>query len=197
MKKWCFFLAVFTVLFQMEVFSNPAFWHVNVQSGLSDSFVKDILRDQYGYMWFATTNGLDRYDGYQFRKYTTIPLGNYNDDIESVCEDATNTIWVTSSNGIYVYDCIKDQLCKDVTRRLSQLGMTDSVTWLNTDDRQNLWALSKHKVYYYDFKDKRLTVIDNPSGTPIRQITSLGNEAYALAEDGEFYSVDLHARRLR
>ena len=197
MKKWCFFLAVFTVLFQMEVFSSPAFWHVNVQSGLSDSFVKDILRDQYGYMWFATTNGLDRYDGYQFRKYTTIPLGNYNDDIESVCEDATNTIWVTSSNGIYVYDCIRDQLCKDVTRRLSQLGMTDSVTWINTDDRQNLWALSKHKVYYYDFKDKRLTVIDNPSGTPIRQITSLGNEAYVLAEDGEFYSVDLHARRLR
>ena len=119
MKKWNFFLAVFTVLFQMEASSSPAFWHVNVQSGLSDSFVKDILRDQYGYMWFATTNGLDRYDGYQFRKYTTIPLGNYNDDIESVCEDATSTIWVTSSNGIYVYDCIKDQLCNDVTRRLS------------------------------------------------------------------------------
>ena len=196
MKKRIFFLAVFSVFLQITVLGNPVYWNVNVQSGLSDSFVKDILRDQFGFMWFATNNGLDRYDGYQFRKYTTIPLGNLNDDIESICEDAMGTIWVLSVNGIYAYDCVKDQVFEDVADRLATLGITEPITWLCTDDHLNLWALSRHRIFFYDFSGKKLSVIDNLSETSIIRVTSYGGEAYALAENGDFFRVDMRSCKL-
>lgn len=50
------------------------FRNLDVKSGISDNYVRSVLRDQYGFMWFATLNGLNRYDGYQFKKYTTTQL---------------------------------------------------------------------------------------------------------------------------
>lgn len=70
------------------------FRNLDVKSGISDNYVRSVLRDQYGFMWFATLNGLNRYDGYQFKKYTTTQLGAYNNDIESIAEDAAGNIWI-------------------------------------------------------------------------------------------------------
>lgn len=42
------------------------FRNLDVKSGISDNYVRSVLRDRYGFMWFATLNGLNRYDGYQF-----------------------------------------------------------------------------------------------------------------------------------
>lgn len=38
------------------------FRNLDVKSGISDNYVRSVLRDQYGFMWFATLNGLNRYD---------------------------------------------------------------------------------------------------------------------------------------
>ena len=73
---------------------NYVFKTFDVRTGLSDNYVKSILRDQYGFMWLATSNGLNRYDGYQFKKYTVTQLGNYNDDIECIQEDGAGTLWI-------------------------------------------------------------------------------------------------------
>lgn len=43
----------------------------DVKSGIADNYVQSILCDRYGFMWFSTLNGLSRYDGYQFKTYTT------------------------------------------------------------------------------------------------------------------------------
>ena len=37
------------------------FRNLDVKSGISDNYVRSVLRDQYGFMWFATLNGLNRY----------------------------------------------------------------------------------------------------------------------------------------
>ena len=45
------------------------FERLSVNDGLSQSHVMAIVQDQTGFMWFATENGLDRYDGFTFRHY--------------------------------------------------------------------------------------------------------------------------------
>ncbi len=45
------------------------FEHISIEQGLSQSSVHTILQDQYGYMWFGTLDGLNRYDGNEIRVY--------------------------------------------------------------------------------------------------------------------------------
>ena len=42
---------------------------INNIEGLPDKHVNQILQDSDGFMWFATNNGLCRYDGYEFKTY--------------------------------------------------------------------------------------------------------------------------------
>lgn len=46
-----------------QEYSDFYFTRVNGENGLSESNVKAILQDSYGFMWFGTKNGLNRYDG--------------------------------------------------------------------------------------------------------------------------------------
>ncbi len=42
------------------------FKHLEVSDGLSNNSVNTIYKDRDGFMWFGTTTGLNRYDGYTF-----------------------------------------------------------------------------------------------------------------------------------
>ena len=44
-----------------QEYSDFYFTRVNGENGLSESNVKAILQDSYGFMWFGTKNGLNRY----------------------------------------------------------------------------------------------------------------------------------------
>ena len=45
----------------------------DIHSGLSHWVVSDILQDKQGFLWFSTWNGLNRYDGYEFKQIKTRP----------------------------------------------------------------------------------------------------------------------------
>ena len=49
---------------------NIRFENLTIQQGLSQSSVFDIHQDRLGYLWVGTMDGVDRYDGYSFKKYT-------------------------------------------------------------------------------------------------------------------------------
>lgn len=48
---------------------NVTFTHITNLDGLSQSTVQTIVKDKYGFMWFGTRDGLNRYDGYSFKIY--------------------------------------------------------------------------------------------------------------------------------
>src|SRR6266540_3458343 len=49
--------------------SSIQFNHYTVEQGLSDNLVNDIVQDANGFIWIATTNGLNRFDGVQFKNF--------------------------------------------------------------------------------------------------------------------------------
>ena len=51
------------------VIPDMKFRRVDTREGLSNSEVFTILRDSYGYVWFGTNYGLNRYDGYRIRNF--------------------------------------------------------------------------------------------------------------------------------
>jgi signal transduction histidine kinase/CheY-like chemotaxis protein/ligand-binding sensor domain-containing protein/AraC-like DNA-binding protein len=66
-------------------------------NGVEDGLVNDILQDRKGLLWFATWNGLYRFDGYNFKNYKSSaedPEGLTNDRLLSVDEDPFACLWI-------------------------------------------------------------------------------------------------------
>lgn len=70
-------------LFAME---EILFNHLGVKDGLSSNEITCILKDQKGFMWFGTTSGLNRFDGYEFSRYKP-------GDIDSFLLRKVSRIW--------------------------------------------------------------------------------------------------------
>ena len=80
---------------------------LDLSDGLSNNSVITIYQDSDGFMWFGTNDGLNRYDGYDFRVYRN----KFNDknslsfntiyDIEG---DSKKNIWVGGDDGVCVFD---------------------------------------------------------------------------------------------
>lgn len=73
------------------------FEHLNVNQGLSNHIIYAMIQDSRGYLWFATDNGLNKYDGYTLTTYhknpndTTSLVGNA---VVRLMEDREGTIWI-------------------------------------------------------------------------------------------------------
>lgn len=76
------------------------FDYLTIQNKLSHNSVYDIAQDNYGYIWLATQNGLNKYDGYRF---STNHIGFKGKNISSLFVDSNNNLWVgTQKNGINI-----------------------------------------------------------------------------------------------
>lgn len=76
------------------------FTHLSTAQGLSQATVNDILQDSQGFLWFATENGLNRYDGNVVKRYyreRNNPSGLASDYVRAMDEDANGDIWLASA----------------------------------------------------------------------------------------------------
>jgi len=81
---------------------------ISMTQGLSQGMVFATLQDQQGFIWVATKNGLNRYDGYEFKVFTNDPYNSNSlssNTITALFEDSKGRIWAGTDNaGLSVYD---------------------------------------------------------------------------------------------
>ena len=87
---------------------NYIFQRLTIEQGLSQSAVNGILKDSRGFLWFGTKDGLNRYDGYNFKIFRSDPSrsGNLTDNlIYCLAEDTEGNLWIgTQAGGFNRYD---------------------------------------------------------------------------------------------
>jgi signal transduction histidine kinase/ligand-binding sensor domain-containing protein len=84
-----------------------AFTRLTTQHGLSQDGVFAVLQDRRGFMWFATGQGLTRYDGNSFVVYRNdprVPTTLSHNFIRYVVEDARGRLWAAVYPGINSFD---------------------------------------------------------------------------------------------
>src|SRR6187455_3376039 len=81
--------------------------HISVADGLSQSSVYDIVQDKKGFMWIATQDGLNRYDGTNFQVYRDEPFDTNSissNSTSSLLCDSRGRIWAgTANHGLNLY----------------------------------------------------------------------------------------------
>ena len=78
------------------------FERISIEQGLSQSTIFCILQDHKGYMWFGTEDGLNRYDGYDFKVFNRDDYKENslsNNRVIDLLEDFNNTLWVATIGG--------------------------------------------------------------------------------------------------
>jgi signal transduction histidine kinase/ligand-binding sensor domain-containing protein/CheY-like chemotaxis protein len=84
------------------------FEHISAQEGLSHTSVNAIIQDKNGFLWFATYNGLNKYDGYSFKVYQKSDKNKTSlssNDLNFLFEDKEGYIWVSNiSSGLDKFD---------------------------------------------------------------------------------------------
>lgn len=83
------------------------FKHLTTDNGLTHDNVFDITKDKRGFLWFATMNGLNRYDGMQFRQFFHDPKDSAtlsNNFVTTIVCDSAGYVWAGTRNGVCRFD---------------------------------------------------------------------------------------------
>lgn len=96
-------LSVLLIGVQVEANTQTIrFGRLTTADGLSNNRVYSILQDRYGFLWFGTDDGLNRYDGYEFRVYRKDPSDSTSisdNSIRSIIEDESGFLWIGTKGG--------------------------------------------------------------------------------------------------
>ncbi|MBW1655634.1 hybrid sensor histidine kinase/response regulator transcription factor [Flavobacterium quisquiliarum] len=111
-KKNYYYALLFFLFSNLTSYSqqNYSFNHYLVEDGLPHNIINHIIQDKKGFMWFATTNGLSKYNGYRFKNYKTEATDKVlmkNNRIDWITEDAYGKIWMrtlSNKNKAYCFD---------------------------------------------------------------------------------------------
>jgi ligand-binding sensor domain-containing protein len=106
MKKpvYIYFLILlsFSLIYTLSGQANLYIESISTDRGLSQGTINDILQDREGFLWIATKDGLNRYDGYNFEIFTNDvndPFSIVENTINLLFEDSEGRIWAASENG--------------------------------------------------------------------------------------------------
>ncbi len=158
MKK---FLLIFFLIAPAIGFPNNYFFKNFITSdGLSTLKTNKVIQDNEGYIWIATENGLNRFDGTNFKVYTqnikdsTSILGNV---IMDLLIDHKGVMWIATEGGVCKYikelDCFSPAPDSAIAREYSRAILQDK--------KNNYWIVNENTISIFNKKWKKLESFNN------------------------------------
>ncbi|MBN1119366.1 MAG: response regulator [Bacteroidales bacterium] len=171
----------FSLVIGLSVFSQNAqgqknltyrFQYILIEDGLPQNTINCIEKDQFGFMWFGTSNGICRFDAYSFESfkseegYTNSLPDNL---ISSISAGSNGLVWIGSARGLSYYNHFTDQITQftdtsfkgDPIRRVSSILAYENTVWVATNENgiykltlfENTYSISEH----YSIKNRTIS----------------------------------------
>jgi signal transduction histidine kinase/ligand-binding sensor domain-containing protein/CheY-like chemotaxis protein len=184
LKFSCVFVSLspgFEVTAQNNTYHYTA---IDTEQGLSQNSVNCIYQDKYGFLWFGTFDGLNRYDGYNFTIYrhdindtTTIS----NNQVWDIDADKNGNIWVATNFGLNKYRYDRDDFINYLHNSNSSNTIShNSVRCVCVDHNDDVWIGTEGGGLNRITKDRGQTITYKHKNNPF----SLShNIVYSIVED--------------
>lgn len=179
----------FLAIDDIKVYANNldnylSFSNITINDGLSQGSVDDIFQDKEGYMWFATNDGLNVYDGYDFKVFK----GDNNDSttiwpglVNSIEEDDEGYLWIGTGGGLAKINKKNYEVQRIYVDKKDSTKITNqNVLEIMKDSKGNMWIATDDGLNKYDYKTKgfKKYLFDNENPKEDKKKTII-----ALAED--------------
>ena len=188
------FLGTFSVSAQL-------YRYLDTQQGLSSRRVIAVEKDQKGYMWFLTQEGVDRYNGKQFTN-NILSDGNrpvlHFPNLSQLHIDNQDDIWVTGKNGfIFKYNQMLDKY--DLVMNFADSLKTKRrlpLTHTSIDRQNNLWLCTRNAQYIYRTDTKHVIKLETPIKEEVFYIEQAKGNRYFFGTRENVYVASLKGNRL-
>ena len=180
MTKLVLFLSLsFASLIQASSLTSDRHFFNLKSEDLSDKYITDFYQDSNGFIWIATLNGLNRFDGHEVVAYQNIDgqenllTSDYITDLEG---DNQGRLWIATISGITRIDLNTYQFDRFPVRNPDN-AISLQVNQILSSSDQSVWAATTRGLFR--FKDDQFVQVSSPSP----QGAILNKEIQALAED--------------
>lgn len=157
-------LSVMALLYGQHDEHHYQFNHINTINGLSQSSVIAMEQDTLGRMWIGTRDGLNLYDGTDFKVYRNEPNEQNsisNSDILSIMEDSEGYLWIGTYNGLNRYDPVKDGF-KRFIHSDKKNTLSDNTVWaIEEGTNGDIWIGTSNGLSIYNKEKDTFTSILN------------------------------------
>src|SRR5271165_5604531 len=159
------------------------FTHYSTEQGLSQSRVSYILQDDQGFMWFGTYNGLNRYDGYNFKVYK--PEANNPNSLGGVFitvlfKDRSGVLWIGVDEGLDRFDPVTQTFTHFRSNPNDPASLAGHLEHITQDRDGILWLATRNGLDRLDPVSRRFTHYRNDPNNP-RSLSS--NDVRFVLED--------------
>ncbi|MCO7224751.1 ATP-binding protein [Pleionea sp. CnH1-48] len=126
---------------------------------LPQQTVRHIIKDEMGYVWIGTQDGLSRFDGHSIKNYLvseqekTQGLGS---QVRHLMLSRSGHILVVTEKGIVEYDFNKDQFSPAFTDD-TQKQLTGTLSYIFQDNKERLW-IGTHDSLLYEVNQQQVTI---------------------------------------
>ncbi|MDE3184340.1 MAG: histidine kinase [Bacteroidota bacterium] len=164
--------------FQKDAYSQPYYFrHYQVENGLSNNTVYFISQDSKGFVWFATKDGLNRFDGFHFKVFRI----NYPEDEKHLATDyffsilpgKNGMLWVGAQSGLYKFNPEKEKLEPFI-------DSLSNIYDITIDNKEQLWFISSNTICRFNFETNKLKEF-NP-------LTYFRATSLCMSDDGEIWA---------
>ncbi|MGB0894213.1 MAG: EAL domain-containing protein [Parashewanella sp.] len=155
-----------------------------VAEGLSQSTVTSVVEDHDGFLWIGTVNGLNRFDGTNFKAYYTED-GLPSSFIRSLFVTDEGKLLVGTDRGLAIYNNSNDDF------KINNNSFINKPIWsINSDNNDIIFNTSKSIIKTNNKIQKHLTLYKENSDTIIKKIIKTENNIYFKSYNKQLFRVD-------
>lgn len=127
--------------------------HYDSRDGLSHNSVSCILQDSRGFLWFGTRNGLNRFDGADFkvfrRQEKDIEGSLCNSFINDITETPDGCLWIATDDGVSVFDPMRELFIDFTAATTDGKQVQGHVLQVEVDKNGCLWFLCDEGLFLF------------------------------------------------